>query len=224
MVEILRAVNIKKNFGNTLVLKGIDLTVNKGEFISIMGPSGSGKSTFMYIINGIEIATEGSVYFHEKELFKMSSNERDNIRCRNMGFVFQFFNLVQNLTVEENVMLPAVMCNKSVTELRPKLDSILSVIGLVDKKKRFPSQLSGGQQQRVSLARAIINDPEIILADEPTGNLDSKSGTEVMEFLTRINQEYGTTIVQVTHDERKAQYGNRIIQIVDGLIISDSIA
>ena len=221
MSIILNVKGVRKDYGDAHILKGVSVSVEKGEFVSIMGPSGSGKSTLMYILNGLETPTEGIIEYQGKDFFNMSKYDRDIIRCRNMGFVFQFFNLVDNLTVEENIILPAIMCGKKQKEIKVQLEELLNLIGIDGKENCFPSQLSGGQQQRVSLARAIINKPDIIFADEPTGSLDSSSGETVMQLLKKFNKEYGTTIIQVTHDYEKALYGDRLINFLDGEIVSD---
>ncbi|MED3804330.1 ABC transporter ATP-binding protein [Lysinibacillus xylanilyticus] len=213
--------NMFKNYGSFEILKNINLSINDGEFVSIMGPSGSGKSTLLYILGGLENQTKGKVLINDKEINSLKDKPKSILRCNEIGFVFQFFNLVQNLTVEENIILPAVMSGKKSKDLQSELNEILAVTGLENKKKMYPSQLSGGQQQRVAVARAVINQPKLILADEPTGNLDSKSGEDVMSLMKKINKERGTTVVQVTHNPEMSLYGNRVIRIQDGKIILD---
>lgn len=200
------------------VLKDISITINKGEFISIMGPSGSGKSTLLYIIGGLDKPTSGSVKINGKELSSMNDVEESEMRRRDIGFVFQFYNLIPNLNVEENIMLPVLLDRKKMKEYKEKLEDILNIVGLWERRHHTPRELSGGQQQRVAIARALINDPEIILADEPIGNLDSKTGIEVMELLRKINLERQRTIVQVTHSKESAEYGNRTINVKDGRV------
>jgi putative ABC transport system ATP-binding protein len=199
-------------------LKDINLTIDQGEFVSIMGPSGSGKSTLLYLIGGLDKPTSGSVRIKGSELSEMKDKEQSIMRRRDIGFVFQFYNLIPNLNVEENVMLPVLLDGKKLKDYRGKLDEILEVVGLSDRRAHTPRELSGGQQQRVAIARALVNDPDIILADEPIGNLDSRTGIEVMELLQRINREKGKTIVQVTHSKEAAEYGNRVINVRDGKV------
>ena len=218
----IKTVNLIKEFGekdNTVrVLDDIDIEIKDGEFVSLMGPSGSGKSTLLYLVGGLDKPTKGKVLINGKDISKLSDNEMSKLR-RNIGFVFQFYNLVQNLTVEENIMLPVVMNGEKESNYKERLDYILKTIGLEDKRKSLPKELSGGQQQRVSIARAVILNPSIIFADEPIGNLDSKSGKEVMELFKKINEEEHITILQVTHSEESAKYGNRIIRLKDGKIV-----
>jgi len=221
--SIIKVNNLTKIFGNkgieNKVLDNISFEINKGEFVSLMGESGSGKSTLLYLIGGLDNPTEGKVLINDKDISKLKEKQMAVLRRQDIGFVFQFYNLVQNLTVEENIMLPVVMDGKKEKDYKDRLEKILKRIGLADKRKFLPNQLSGGQQQRVSIARAIILNPSIILADEPIGNLDSKSGKEVMELFKEINREEEITILQVTHSEESAQYGNRIIKLKDGKIV-----
>ena len=203
---------------NVNVLKDINLNVKKGEFVSIMGPSGSGKSTLLYLLGGLDKPTSGQVFVNGKELSVLKDKEESVMRRRDMGFVFQFYNLIPNLTVEENIMVPVLLDGKKVKDYKGKLEDILAVVGLEDRRKYTHRELSGGQQQRVTIARALINDPEIILADEAIGNLDSKAGTEIMELLQRINVEKGKTIIQVTHSFEAAEYGTRLVIMRDGVI------
>ncbi|MDF2530856.1 MAG: macrolide transporter ATP-binding protein [Clostridia bacterium] len=216
----IEAQNLCKSFnlGNNVVevLKDIDLQINKGEFVSIMGPSGSGKSTLLYLIGGLDKPTSGNVMINGKELSAMKDKEQSILRRRDIGFVFQFYNLVPNLNVEENVMLPILLDGKKVKGHQERLDEILELVGLADRRKHTPRELSGGQQQRVAIARALVNEPEILLADEPIGNLDSKTGMEVMALLQDINKKKAKTIVQVTHSKEAAEYGNRTINVRDG--------
>lgn len=222
MGEIIKATHINKTFINgkleVEVLKDISLTVEQGEFISIMGPSGSGKSTLLYLLGGLDEISGGEIIFNGKPINKMSDKEQSIMRRRKMGFVFQFYNLVPNLSVKDNVLLPVVLDGCNPKKYKDALDEILGIVGLQEKKDYKPNQLSGGQQQRVAIARALINNPDIILADEPIGNLDSKSGTEVMELLKRINLENGKTIIQVTHSPEASTYGNRVIYVRDGMV------
>ena len=222
-MSIVKVSNLSKVFGekenSNKVLDNITFEIEKGEFISLMGASGSGKSTLLYLIGGLDKPTNGAVFINEKDINKMKEKQIAELRRKDIGFVFQFYNLVQNLTVEENIMLPVIMDGKKEKDYKERLDRILKIIGLEDKRNSLPNQLSGGQQQRVSIARAIILSPTIILADEPIGNLDSKSGEEVMKLFKTINEEEGITILQVTHSEEASKYGNRIIRLKDGKII-----
>lgn len=200
------------------VLKDINLTVRQGEFISIMGPSGSGKSTLLYLMGGLDLPTAGSLKIKGKELADMKDSQQSMMRRKDIGFVFQFYNLIPNLTVEENVLLPVLLDGKKAGEYTNELDSLLKLVELDNRKKHTPRELSGGQQQRVAIARSLINSPDLLLADEPTGNLDSKTGEEILQLFKQINREKGKTIVQVTHSSEAAAYGDRIIQVKDGKI------
>ena len=215
--------NLVKEFGEkenkVRVLDDINIEIKDGEFVSLMGPSGSGKSTLLYLVGGLDNPTSGTVLLNGKDINKLNDSEMAKLRRRDIGFVFQFYNLVQNLTVEENIMLPVVMNGEKESNYKERLNEILKIIGLEDKRKNLPRELSGGQQQRVSIARAIILNPSIIFADEPIGNLDSKSGKEVMELFKRINEEERITILQVTHSEDAAKFGNRTIRLKDGKIV-----
>ena len=220
MSDVIEVVNVKKVFGKgeaaATVLDGAELTVEKGEFVSLMGASGSGKSTLLYLIGGLDRDFEGTIKVCGEDITKMKDPALSKLRLDKIGFVFQFYNLVQNLNVEDNIILPETTKGRKRSELKPMLDEILEITGLSDKRKSLPNQLSGGQQQRVAIARAVLASPEIILADEPTGNLDSASGTEVMELFSRINKEKEITILQVTHSEKCAEYGSRIVRIENG--------
>lgn len=222
MQAIIEAVSLNKTYKlgslDVEVLKDINLSIASGEFVSIMGPSGSGKSTLLYLIGGLDKPTSGSVRIKGSELSDMKDKEQSIMRRRDIGFVFQFYNLIPNLNVEENVMLPVMLDGKKLKDHRGKLDEILEVVGLSDRRAHTPRELSGGQQQRVAIARALVNEPDIILADEPIGNLDTRTGMEVMELLQRINREKGKTIVQVTHSREAADYGNRVINVRDGKV------
>jgi len=221
-MQIIEAKNLNKTFKmgdlDIEVLKDINLSIESGEFISIMGPSGSGKSTLLYLIGGLDKPTSGSVKIKGNELSEMKDKEQSIMRRRDIGFVFQFYNLIPNLSVEENVILPVLLDGKKLKDYRSRLDDILEVVGLADRRAHTPRELSGGQQQRVAIARALVNEPDIILADEPIGNLDTKTGTEIMQLLQRINREKKKTIVQVTHSKEAADYGNRIINVRDGKV------
>lgn len=222
---IIEVENLKKNFllgeVEVKVLQDVNLSIQKGEFISIMGPSGSGKSTLLYLLGGLDKPTEGRIRVNGRDVNAMKDREASIMRRRDVGFVFQFYNLVPNLTVEENVLLPVLLDKRQLKEYGQKLDDILQTVELSDRRHHTPRELSGGQQQRVAIARAIMNDPEIILADEPTGNLDTATGGEVMALLKRINSEYGRTIVMVTHSREAAAFAERIIHVRDGRVWND---
>jgi len=221
MAALVEAIGLSKTFTLGLVevkaLKNINLEIEKGQFVSIMGPSGSGKSTLLYLIGGLDQPTAGSVRIKGKDLSVMKDPEASLLRRREIGFIFQFYNLIPNLTVEENIMLPVLLDGKKLKDYRNKLDEILENVSLADRRHHTPRELSGGQQQRVAIARALINEPDLILADEPIGNLDTKTGFEVMKLLKKINREKGKTIIQVTHSHEAAGYGDRLINMRDGL-------
>lgn len=214
--------NIVKDFelGNTTtrVLKDVSIKVLKGEFVSIMGQSGSGKSTLLYILGGLDTPTRGTVSMNGIDISKFNDEKMSKIRRRKIGFVFQFYNLIPNLNVEENIMLPLLLDGKKTRDYRKQLNEILEVVGLTDRRKHTPRELSGGQQQRVAIARALIGSPEILFADEPTGNLDSATGAEIMNLLRAINQNSGQTILMVTHSPEAAKSSNRVITVKDGMI------
>lgn len=200
------------------ILKDISLQIKKGGFYSIMGPSGSGKSTLLYLLGGLDKPSQGSIKVQGKELMIMKDKDSSIMRRRDIGFVFQFYNLIPNLTVEENILLPVLLDGQKIKKYKKHLDEILDIVGLTERRKYTPRELSGGQQQRVAIARALMNNPDIILADEPIGNLDSKTGTEIMLLLQKINREEGKTIVQVTHSRQSANYGTDLILVKDGEI------
>lgn len=214
--------NISKDFkvGNTVshVLRNVSVEIEQGEFASIMGPSGSGKSTLLYILGGLDIPTNGSVLMNGRNIAQFDDAKKSIMRRRNIGFIFQFYNLIPNLNVEENILLPVLLDGKKIGAYKKQLKDNLEIVGLTEKRKHTPRELSGGQQQRVAIARALINNPEIIFADEPTGNLDSKTGKEILSLLQEINREQGKTILMVTHSEDAAHYGNRIIYVKDGVV------
>lgn len=224
MENVIEVKNVSKIFGKNearnQVLDDCNMNVQKGEFVSLMGASGSGKSTLLYLIGGLDRDFQGSILVDGEDIAKtaMKDKKLTNIRLNKMGFIFQFYNLVQNLNVEDNILLPQTVKGKTKLSLKKELNEILEITGLTEKRHAKPATLSGGQQQRVAIARALLGNPEIILADEPTGNLDSKSTTEIMELFKRINQEKGVTILQVTHSEECAQYGTRIIRLNNGKV------
>ncbi|HBG4070612.1 TPA: ABC transporter ATP-binding protein [Clostridioides difficile] len=217
------AKNIIKEYkiGNTTtrVLKEVSLQIMKGEFVSIMGQSGSGKSTLLYILGGLDTPTSGKVYMNGADISHFNDEKMSIIRRRNIGFVFQFYNLIPNLNVEENIMLPLLLDGKNLKDYKNQLDEILYIVGLTDRRKHTPRELSGGQQQRVAIARALIGKPEILFADEPTGNLDSKTGIEIIDLLDKINRDNGQTIIMVTHSPEAAKSSSRTITVSDGLIV-----
>ncbi|WP_108422390.1 ABC transporter ATP-binding protein [Flagellimonas amoyensis] len=217
--------NLKKSFRTeeveTLALNGVNLKVAEGEFVAIMGPSGCGKSTLLNIIGMLDNPSDGSYKFAGHEVGGLKESQRTQLRKGNLGFVFQSFNLIDELTVFENVELPLIYLKMSKAERKEKVQKVLERMKIAHREKHFPQQLSGGQQQRVAIARAVVTNPKLILADEPTGNLDSKNGIEVMNLLTELNQE-GTTIVMVTHSDRDSHYAHRVINLFDGQIVTES--
>ncbi|PRX56830.1 ABC transporter ATP-binding protein [Flagellimonas meridianipacifica] len=217
--------NLKKSFRTeeveTLALNGVNLNVAEGEFVAVMGPSGCGKSTLLNIIGMLDNPTDGSYNFAGHEVSGLKESQRTQLRKGNLGFVFQSFNLIDELTVFENVELPLIYLKMNKSERKQKVQAVLERMKIAHREKHFPQQLSGGQQQRVAIARAVVTNPKLILADEPTGNLDSKNGIEVMKLLTELNQE-GTTIVMVTHSDRDSHYSHRVINLFDGQIVTES--
>ncbi len=205
----------------TKALNSVNLHVKEGEFVAIMGPSGCGKSTLLNIIGMLDNPTEGTYAFNDKEVGGLKESKRTQERKGNVGFVFQSFNLIDELTVYENVELPLIYLKIKASERKRMIMEVLERMKMGHRTKHFPQQLSGGQQQRVAIARAVVANPKLILADEPTGNLDSKNGSEVMNLLTELNQE-GTTIVMVTHSDRDANYSHRIINLFDGKIVTET--
>ena len=220
MANVIEVNNVYKAFGKgenmTKVLSGANLAVGKGEFVSLMGASGSGKSTLLYLIGGLDRNFDGNISVCGSDIGKMKEKDLSKLRLDKIGFIFQFYNLVQNLNVEDNILLPSSVKGKSKSEMKAQLDEILKITGLTEKRKAKPSELSGGQQQRVAIARAVIGNPEIILADEPTGNLDSNAGAEIMNLFSEINKKKGITILQVTHSHKCAEYGDKVIELING--------
>ncbi|MCR5360890.1 MAG: ABC transporter ATP-binding protein [Bacteroidales bacterium] len=216
--------NIQKVFRTeeveTVALNNISLEVNDGEFVAIMGPSGCGKSTLLNILGLLDNPTDGIYRLDGKEVGKLKESQRTKVRKGQIGFIFQSFNLIDELNVEENVELPLTYLGVPKKERRQRVEEVLRRMSISHRAHHFPQQLSGGQQQRVAIARAVVMNPKLILADEPTGNLDSKNGLEVMQLLTELNQE-GTTIVMVTHSERDASHAQRIIKLFDGQVVPD---
>lgn len=215
--------HIVKNFrlGDTVteVLRDVSLRVMPGEFVSIMGPSGSGKSTLLYILGGLDTPTGGRVLLNGTDISSFGDEKMSGLRRRSIGFVFQFYNLIPNLNVEENIMLPLLLDGQKMERCKDRLDRILDMVGLSDRRRHTPRELSGGQQQRVAIARALITKPAIVLADEPTGNLDSKTSAEVLGLIKRTSAEFHQTVVMITHNNDIARLADRIIRIEDGKIV-----
>jgi putative ABC transport system ATP-binding protein len=206
----------------TVALNKISFEIKQGEFVSIMGPSGCGKSTLLNVLGLLDDADMGSYLFNGIEVIKFNERKRADIRKENIGFVFQSFNLIDELSVFENVELPLIYLNVKANERKERVEAVLDKMQITHRKKHFPQQLSGGQQQRVAVARAVVNSPKIILADEPTGNLDSSNGNEVMQLLTDLNEK-GTTVIMVTHSEHDSKYSHRIIRMLDGATVTENI-
>lgn len=223
-MPLINITNIKRDFvlGNEIihVLKGIDLTINKGEYVALMGPSGSGKSTLMNLLGCLDTPTSGQYILNGKDVSQMSDDNLAEIRNKEIGFVFQTFNLLPRTTALNNVALPMIYAGYSKAERSARAEEVLTQVGLKDRMDHEPNQLSGGQRQRVAVARALVNKPSIILADEPTGNLDSKTSVEIMNLFNEIHAN-GNTVILVTHEEDIAAYAHRIIRLRDGLVESD---
>jgi putative ABC transport system ATP-binding protein len=223
---MIKTVNLTKVFRTdeveTTALNSVSFNINPGEFVAIMGPSGCGKSTLLNILGLLDNPSGGEYYFNEAEVSKFTERQRARMRKENIGFVFQNFNLIDELNVFENVELPLIYLGMSATERKRKVNEALEQMQITHRRKHFPLQLSGGQQQRVAVARAVVANPRLILADEPTGNLDSANGEEVMNLLERLNQQ-GTTLIIVTHSQRDAEYAQRIIRLFDGQIVTENI-
>ena len=224
-MEILKTAGLEKTYGKgdnaVHALKGIDITVNKGEFVAIVGTSGSGKSTLLHMLGGLDRPTSGTVTIDGKDIFSLKDEELTIFRRRKIGFIFQSFNLVPVMTVYENIVLP-IELDGNVAD-KAFIDEIISTLGLSEKVNAYPNQLSGGQQQRVAIARALASAPALILADEPTGNLDSRTSQDVLGLLKVIGERYSQTIIMITHNEEIAQMADRIIRIEDGLVVSKEV-
>ncbi len=222
---VVETVDLNKEFhlGDIIVpaLRDINFQVKKGEFLVIMGPSGSGKSTLLNMIGGLDHPTSGKVYINGQDISKMSDAALTDLRARDIGFVFQFYNLVPVLTALENVELPLMVTGVSDKESRKRATELLGLVGLGDRMHHRPDELSGGQRQRVSIARAIANDPAIVLADEPTGDVDTKTGDEILDLMHDLNRNLGTTLIVITHDPAVAEHCDRLVRIVDGQIATD---
>lgn len=222
-MEILKVENLCKTYGlndtEVRALDNVSFSVERGEFVAIIGASGSGKSTLLHLIGGVDKATSGKIYIDGTEISELNQDKMAIFRRRQLGLVYQFYNLIPILTVEENIVLPCRLDGKQVE--KEKLEEMLSILNLTDRRGHLPNQLSGGQQQRVSIGRALINHPAIVLADEPTGNLDSKASREIIDLLKMTNRKYDQTILLITHDEKIALEADRIITISDGKIVKD---
>ena len=220
-MKIVKVENLKKIYGKNeskvIALNDISFSVEEGEFIAIIGPSGSGKSTLLHIIAGLENPTEGKVYFYDKNIFEMSKKNLTILRRQKIGIIYQFYNLIPTLSVEENILLPLKFDKKKIDY--DKFNQIINFLDLTNRKNHLPTELSGGQQQKVAIGRALMINPTIILADEPTGNLDSKSSNEVIQLLKKSNKEYNQTIIIITHNLEIAKLADRIIKIEDGKLI-----
>ena len=221
-MKILRVDRLKKVYGKcdakVIALNEVSFDVEEGEFVAIIGPSGSGKSTLLHLIAGLEKPSFGNVYFYDKNIFEMNKRELAILRREEIGVIYQFYNLIPTLTVKENIKLPIELDGKKVD--RKKLQEIIEFLNLNDRLRHLPNELSGGQQQKVAIGRALMINPKIILADEPTGNLDSKSSDEIVELFKRVNKEYKQTIIMITHNLEIAKQADRIIKIEDGKIVN----
>lgn len=224
-MEILRIENLCKIYGKNEAkveaLKNINLSINKGEFVAIVGPSGSGKSTLLHLLGGVDKPSEGEVYINDVDIYNLKEKDLSIFRRRNVGLIYQFYNLIPVLSVKENILLPAELDNRKIDQ--EYLDDLLKTLGLKDRENHLPNELSGGQQQRTSIGRALVNRPAIVLADEPTGNLDSKNSKEVIELLKLSVKKYNQTLIMITHDLNIALQADRVITIEDGIIKSDEV-
>jgi putative ABC transport system ATP-binding protein len=225
MTDVLQTTGLRKQYqmGEVAVdaLRGVDFVVRQGEFVAIMGPSGAGKSTLLHLMGGLDTPSDGDIALGGKRLAHLSDDEITIVRRRQVGFIFQFFNLLPTLTAAENVALPLLIDGKRIEEYAGRVDELLDLVGLGERRDHRPDQLSGGEQQRVAIARAFVNDPKIVLADEPTGNLDSKSGTVVLELLRQACKDLSATVVMVTHDPRAASYADRVVFLRDGRVVRE---
>ena len=224
-MEILRVENLNKSYGKgeakVEALKNVNLSINKGEFVVIVGPSGSGKSTLLHLIGGVDKPTKGKVYINNVDIYSLKEKDLSIFRRRNVGLIYQFYNLIPVLSAKENILLPAELDNRKID--KEYLDDLLKTLGLKERENHLPNELSGGQQQRTSIGRALINRPAVILADEPTGNLDSKNSKEVLELLKLSVKKYNQTLIMITHDLNIALQADRVITIEDGIIKSDEV-
>ena len=224
-MEILKVENLTKSYGKgeakVDAIKNINLSINKGEFVAIVGPSGSGKSTLLHLLGGVDKPTSGKVYIIDVDIYNLKEKDLSIFRRRNVGLIYQFYNLIPVLSVKENILLPAELDNRKID--KDYLDDLLKTLGLKERANHLPNELSGGQQQRTSIGRALINRPSIVLADEPTGNLDSKNSKEVLELLKLSVRKYNQTLIMITHDPSIALQADRVITIEDGTIKQDEV-
>ena len=224
-MEILKVENLTKSYGKgeakVDAIKNINLSINKGEFVAIVGPSGSGKSTLLHLLGGVDKPTSGKVYINDVDIYNLKEKDLSIFRRRNVGLIYQFYNLIPVLSVKENILLPAELDNRKID--KDYLDDLLKTLGLKERANHLPNELSGGQQQRTSIGRALINRPSIVLADEPTGNLDSKNSKEVLELLKLSVRKYHQTLIMITHDPSIALQADRVITIEDGTIKQDEV-
>lgn len=220
-MEILKVENLSKIYGSgnnkVVALDNVSFSVEKGEFVAIVGASGSGKSTLLHLVGGVDKPTSGKVYVNGEDIYKLTDDDLSIFRRRNIGLIYQFYNLIPILNVEENIVLPLSLDNRTIE--KEKIDNMLNLLGLENRRKHLPNELSGGQQQRTSIGRALITNPAIVLADEPTGNLDSKASNEIIDLLKKSNKELNQTIIMITHDLNLAKCADRIIKIEDGKIV-----
>ncbi|WP_302333991.1 ABC transporter ATP-binding protein [uncultured Romboutsia sp.] len=224
-MEILKVENLTKSYGKgeakVDAIKNINLSINKGEFVAIVGPSGSGKSTLLHLLGGVDKPTSGKVYINDVDIYNLKEKDLSIFRRRNVGLIYQFYNLIPVLSVKENILLPAELDNRKID--KDYLNDLLKTLGLKERANHLPNELSGGQQQRTSIGRALINRPSIVLADEPTGNLDSKNSKEVLELLKLSVRKYNQTLIMITHDPSIALQADRVITIEDGTIKQDEV-
>jgi putative ABC transport system ATP-binding protein len=228
-MEVIRTENVTRTYKigevETQALRGINLSIESGEFTALVGPSGSGKTTLLQLIGCLDVPTTGKVFINGKDVSKLNRDQRADMRRGTIGFIFQFFALIPTLTAYENIEMPLLMSNgRSAAQIRERVNYLLEAVDMTDRAHHRPDQLSGGQQQRVAIARALATEPTLILADEPTANLDTPNGHQIMEIMTRLNQETGVTFVFATHDPRVIQYARRVITLRDGLIVENAEA
>ena len=223
-MEVLRTEDLTREYGfgdnKVIALNHVSISVEEGEFVTILGPSGSGKSTLLHLLGGVDKPTSGKVYIGGQSIYEMKERELTAFRRREIGQIYQFYNLIPVLNVEENICLPMLLDHRQAE--RKDLDELLELLGLTERVNHLPSELSGGQQQRVAIGRALISKPKLILADEPTGNLDQKNSREIIKLFRELNEKYGQTILLITHDEKIAEHAERILVIEDGQIVKDS--
>lgn len=224
-MEILKVENLTKSYGTgeakVDALKNINLSINKGEFVAIVGPSGSGKSTLLHLLGGVDKPTSGNVFINDVDIYNLKEKDLSIFRRRNIGIIYQFYNLIPVLSVKENILLPAELDNRKIE--KAYLNDLLKILGLKERENHLPNELSGGQQQRTSIGRSLINRPAIVLADEPTGNLDSKNSKEVIELLKLSVKKYNQTLIMITHDNNIALQADRVISIEDGMITANEV-